>query len=142
MSFIAAKEFNTHFHKNVVVKAAADYILENVMKISCEKPLQNDYIALLNIRELPFLHINNKGQKKGVYKDSLGEGCTTNFPDLLFPYNGKFHFREFGVEGRHKGRKSKQLFKAGWWARHGGATVLIINSRKSMEDDWKQLGLT
>jgi len=106
-----------------------------------EKTLQVDYINLLKKLELPFLHLTNKGSRSGVYHDSMGKPCLTDFPDLMFAFNGKMHFREFGIEGRHSDRKSRQLQKMKWWCENGGSTQLIITGEEGMRLDWIDLGL-
>ena len=107
-----------------------------------EKPLQKEYIRLLNILKLPFVHINNRGQRSGVYRDSSGQPCTKNFPDLMFAYNGKVYQREFGIKGAHLDRKAKQMSKMEWWCVSGGVDILIINNRDGMKEDWRNIGLT
>lgn len=109
--------------------------------MTTEKPLQQAYISLLNRLELPFLHLTNAGLKRGTYHDCLGESCVKHLPDLIFPFNGRMYFRELGVEGRHKDRKAKQLFKAGWWAKHCNGDVKIITNEEAMMADWKEIGL-
>ncbi len=110
-------------------------------KIQKEKPIQVAYIELLNGLKLPFIHLTNKASKRGVYNDCYDKPCLTDFPDLMFAFNGKIFMREFGIEGRNLACKSRQTEKMCWWALNGKVHTLTINNLEGMREDWKNIGL-
>jgi hypothetical protein len=106
-----------------------------------EKPLQKKYIDILNTLNLPFIHITNKASRCGVYHDSMGKPCITDFPDLMFSFGGKVYMREFGIEGRHSDRKARQLKIMQWWKLNGDVDIKIINNDDGLIGDCKEIGL-
>ena len=110
-------------------------------RMTTEKPLQNFYIDVLKANGIPFLHLTNQSFRSFRAKyDSFNESCLKHHPDIDFQYNGVRYMRELGVEGRHKGRKAKQLEKMMLYAKHG-SNIAIILSMDAAEKDLKEIGL-
>jgi hypothetical protein len=106
-----------------------------------EREIQDYYIAILKEKRIPFIHIPNTAHRKVKAKyDCFGESCLKHFPDIDFQFKGKRYQRELGIEGRHKGRKEKQLEKMRLYKEHG-VNIAIITSMDAAEQDLRDIGV-
>lgn len=95
-----------------------------------EKPIQDLYIRLLDIKDIPWLHIPSRAFSTR-YRTPHN---LKFFPDLLFYFNGQLFLRELGVEGRHKWRKGRQLEVMQKWKKNGADIAVILSEEAALKD--------
>jgi hypothetical protein len=99
--------------------------------MSSEKSIQDIYTDLFKRLYIPYYHENPRA---GKYQKK-------NYPDLLFFYNGKAHFREIGISGRHTDRKKQQLLYMQLCKHHAqdSLTIKLIFTAEAALQDLKEL---
>ena len=98
-----------------------------------EKTIQQFYIDIFKRLDIPYFHEHPRARKY-QHKD---------FPDLLFIWGGQFHFREFGIKGRHNDRKCRQYdYMKKCKERAGDSlTIKLIFTLDAAGEDMKELGI-
>jgi hypothetical protein len=92
--------------------------------------LYNKYVAYLVALDIPRFHIPNS-----AFTNRFAGAWGKSFPDIMFAYNGKVYMREFGIKGRHKGRKKLQKEFMERWAEHGNVDIKLLYDWTVAEED-------
>ena len=102
-----------------------------------EKELYLILEGALNARGIPFIHIPNRAfSKKYRTPNNL-----KHLPDYTFPFGGIVNMWEFGVPGRHEGRKEMQRDMMLSWKHNGGVSMKMIFSVEGLNGAMAEIGL-
>lgn len=106
-----------------------------------EQKIQEVYIKFLQKNRIDFIRIGNsnfKNKRKaalsyGVFEN--GEPCDKYVSDVLFAFNSKVYWREFGEKGSNTDRKEKQRLRGEHWELFGACDYKQILTLEETEKD-------